>query len=70
MDGKLTAEQYNYQTFSLASHGLLDNWDGSPAVGKVGPDFSLWQQGTDNSTTLHELCREHKFLVVEFGSIT
>jgi hypothetical protein len=70
MAADLTHEQYNYRTFSLAAHELLDRWDVSPPVGRAGPDYPLWDPVSSESTTLHALCREQRFLVAEFGSIT
>jgi len=70
MAADLTLEQYNYRNFSLEAHERLDRWDESPPVGRTGPDYPLWEPRTGESTTLHALCREQRFLVAEFGSIT
>lgn len=60
---------YNYSTFSLEAHEAINSWDASPPVGKPCPDHPLVALA-GGETTLRGLCKEHKLLLAEFGSIT
>lgn len=66
---RLTADDYNYRTFSQAAHELLDSYADSPQPGSRAEDFALTAlDGTQ--VGLRALCGEHYITVVEFGSIT
>lgn len=65
-----TEDTYNYSTFSLEAHEGINSWSTSPPVGKPCPDHPLVALADGGETTLRGLCKEHKLLVAEFGSIT
>lgn len=61
--------EYNYDVFKPENYNKWMNWDASPKINTTAPDFPLWHlDGTE--THLSDLWREHRFLVVEFGSFT
>ena len=62
-------ERYNYDSFTREKFGPWMRFDESPELGKPATDHPLWQiDGTE--TTLKEAWRQHKYLIVEFGSLT
>lgn len=64
------AAQYNYERFSMEAHESLNSFGDAPQPGDRGPDFPLWWLEGEGQTSLHQVCGEHRFTVVEFGSIT
>ncbi|MBW7885286.1 MAG: hypothetical protein H3C34_22170 [Caldilineaceae bacterium] len=68
MDPDLLA-RYNYDAFTPENFTPWMNFDRSPALGTVAPDFPLWPL-EGGETRLSALWAEHTFLVVEFGSFT
>lgn len=69
-ENKSLIERYNYDTFVRANFEPWMQWEQSPAAGSDAPDFPLWQLSDKSETSLSALWREHKYLIVEFGSFT
>lgn len=68
MNDDLT-KRYNYDVFKHENFVQWMNWEDSPALASDAPDFPLWNLD-ESETSLSEIWKEHKFLVVEFGSFT
>lgn len=62
-------KRYNYDIFKHDNFMTWMKWEGSPELGSDAPDFPLWNLD-ESETSLSELWKEHKFLIVEFGSFT
>ncbi len=60
---------YNYDEFVPEKFERWMRFDDSPPVGKLVPDFPLWN--LDRSTTsLKTEITKHAYTIVEFGSFT
>jgi hypothetical protein len=62
-------EQYNYNEFVPAKFEPWMQFDQSPALGHLIPDFPLWDLD-EKETSLKEILSNHLYTVVEFGSFT
>ena len=60
---------YNYDEFTPAKVLPWLNFDNSPPLGELAPDFPLWQLD-GAATTLSQIWRQNQLTVVEFGSFT
>lgn len=61
--------RYNYAVFARENFGPWLRFEESPPLGEEAPDFPLWHlDGTE--TRLSEVWSQHRFTVVEFGSLT
>ena len=61
--------RYNYDSFTREKFGPWMRFDESPGLGEPAPDRPLWQiDGSE--TSLRDEWRKHKYLIVEFGSLT
>lgn len=60
---------YNYDVFKRENFEPIMNWEQSPAIGSPAPDFPLWQLDKSD-TSLSQLWKDNKYLIVEFGSFT
>lgn len=61
--------QYNYDAFVPEKFSRWMNFEASPPIGQVAPDFPLWRLD-GRETSLQEIWSEHLLTVVEFGSFT
>ena len=61
--------RYNYDAFVPEKFGRWLNFDDSPPLGEVAPDFPLWELD-NNETSLSTVWSQHTYTVVEFGSFT
>jgi hypothetical protein len=69
MDDKDLITKYNYHSFVME---LVEPWmqfEKSPTLGSVAPDFPLWDLD-ENETSLSEIWSQNRYTVVEFGSFT
>lgn len=62
-------QSYNYDEFIPKKFGPWMNFDSSPSLGEVGPDFPLWDL-EEEQTSLHQILAQSSFTIVEFGSFT
>ncbi len=62
-------ERYNYDSFVPEKFHPWLNFDSSPPVGRVVPDFPLWDLD-EQATTLKSILSHNDFTIVEFGSFT
>lgn len=60
---------YNYDAFVPEKFGRWLNFDASPKLGEVAPDFPLWDLD-NNETRLSAVWSQHTYTIVEFGSFT
>jgi hypothetical protein len=63
-------EQYNYNSYVPEKFERWLNWDNSPPVGTVAPDYTLWRLEDSKKTSLSAIWASYLYTVVEFGSIT
>ena len=63
-------EVYNYPAFIPEYFEPMMRFDESPALGTAAPDFPLWHAEDQSESSLHAICKENDFTVVEFGSFT
>jgi hypothetical protein len=69
MSQKSILKRYNYDRFTRETFEPWMNFDASPLLGQVAPDFPLWHlDGTE--TRLSKICEQHRYTIVEFGSFT
>ncbi len=68
MRDELTA--YNYDAFTPEKVEPWLNFEASPPLGAVAPDFPLWRLEDGAETRLSALWSAHRLLIVEFGSFT
>lgn len=62
-------EHYNYDRFTRETFEPWMNFDASPPLGQVAPDFPLWRlDGME--IQLSQIWKQHRYTVVEFGSFT
>lgn len=61
--------RYNYDSFIRENFEPWLNFDASPPLGRVVPDFPLWDLD-ENETSLHDVLSHASFSIVEFGSFT
>jgi hypothetical protein len=69
MDNNYLISQYNYDSFIPEKFKPLMRFDQSPELGKIAPDFPLWDL-YQRKTSLHEVVSQNHFTIVEFGSFT
>ena len=62
--------RYNYDEFAAPKFEPWMRFAESPALLTTAPDHPLTVLSSGTVTTLPELCRDHAFTVVEFGSFT
>lgn len=62
-------QRYNYDAFVREKFEPWMNFDQSPKLGEVAPDFPLWPLA-GGETTLSALWSQSTYLVVELGSFT
>ncbi len=60
---------YNYAEFIPGKFERWLNFQASPPLGELAPDFPLWHLD-GRETRLSEIWSQHAFTVVEFGSFT
>ena len=60
---------YNYDVFTPEKVLPWLNFESSPPLGAIAPDFPLWRlDGT--RTALSEVWSQYRLTIVEFGSFT
>jgi len=62
--------RYNYDAFVPDKFEPWMRFDHSPPVGEKAPSFPLWRLEDGDRTELAEVWKQHRYLVVEFGSFT
>ncbi len=62
-------ERYNSDSCVPEKFHPWLNFDSSPPVGRVVPDFPLWDLD-EQETTLKSILSHNDFTIVEFGSFT
>jgi hypothetical protein len=67
-DSDLVA-RYNYDAFVPKNFEPWMNFDASPPLGQVAPDFPLWNLD-GKETRLSAVWARHNYTIVEFGSFT
>jgi hypothetical protein len=60
---------YNYDSFVPEKYERWLNFDSSLPLGKIIPDFTLWDLHKEETTLLTEVNR-HPLTFIEFGSFT
>ena len=63
-------KRYNYDAFVPEKFMPWMQFDESPPIGDIAPDFPLWQLEDQSETRLSEIWSQNRFTVVEFGSFT
>ncbi len=69
MEGTNLIDAYNYDEFV---HEKVDHWlnfENSPPLGVLAPDFPLWRLD-GSQTSLSDIWSSHAYTIVEFGSFT
>jgi hypothetical protein len=61
--------RYNYDSFMPEKFEQWLNFDASPMVGKLVPEFPLWQLD-QTPISLHAVLAQHQYTMIEFGSFT
>lgn len=61
--------RYNYDCFVPEKYEQWDNFDASPKIGELAPDFPLWYLD-QTPTQLHKILSQNQYTIVEFGSFT
>ena len=61
--------RYNYDAFVPEKFEPWMNFDASPPLGQLAPDFPLWDLD-GNQTRLSAVWARHDHTIVEFGSFT
>lgn len=61
--------QYNYDAFVPEKFSRWMNFEASPTIGQVAPDFPVWYLD-GSETRLEDIWSAHLLTVVEFGSFT
>ena len=61
--------RYNYDSFIPENFGPWLNFEASPPLGRIVPDFPLWDLD-ENETSLHAVLSNSTYSIVEFGSFT
>jgi len=61
--------RYNYDEFTPEKVLPWLNFEASPPLGQVAPDFPLWHLDGRQSS-LSEIWSAHAYTIVEFGSFT
>lgn len=67
-DSDLTV-RYNYDEFTPEKVLPWLNFENSPYLGEIAPDFPLWHLHR-NQTTLSAIWSQYRYTIVEFGSFT
>ena len=62
-------KRYNYDSFVPANFAQWLNFDVSPPLGRIAPDFPLWEINGDE-TSLKTVLSRNDYTVIEFGSFT
>jgi hypothetical protein len=62
-------ERYNYDSFVPEKFQPWLNFNSSPPLGRIAPDFPLWQLD-EAETSLKTVLSRNDFTIVEFGSFT
>lgn len=63
-------QRYNYDAFVKENFEPWNRFDDSPPLSEKLQDFPLWRLEDRSETSLAELWRAQRLLVVEFGSFT
>jgi hypothetical protein len=63
-------QRYNYDAFVPEKFEPWLNFDASPPLSQLAPDFPLWRLEDRQQTSLKEIWSAHSYTVVEFGSFT
>ncbi|MBI4732377.1 MAG: hypothetical protein HY781_09715 [Chloroflexi bacterium] len=61
--------RYNYDSFVPEKFEQWLNFDASPKVGALAPEFPLWQLD-QTPVSLHTIVAQHQYTMIEFGSFT
>lgn len=69
MNAQDIVSRYNYDKFVPEKVAPWINFDNSPALGHIAPDFPLWHLDA-TETSLLAICKQHLYTIVEFGSFT
>jgi hypothetical protein len=69
MDNKDLIDKYNYDSFVPENFNPWNQFDQSPPVGVLAPDFPLWDL-ENKRTSLSEIWSQNTYSIVEFGSFT
>jgi hypothetical protein len=69
MSNQNLVQRYNYDAFVPEKFEQWLNFDASPPLGQLVPDWTLWTLD-ENATSLHTIIAQSIYTVVEFGSFT
>lgn len=61
--------RYNYDRFVPEKYEQWQNFDASPKIGELAPDFPLWHLD-QTPTQLYKILSQNQYTIVEFGSFT
>lgn len=61
--------RYNYDEFIPAKFEPWMNFNASPVLGELAPDYPLWDL-EQKETSLRQIISQNPYTIVEFGSFT